>query len=206
MSIKNIIFDQGGIILNIDYSLTEKAFVELGGIKFAEIYSQKNQYPIFDLYETGKISSEDFRCIVKHELNLPHISDTQFDQAWNAMLLDLPIHRLNFVRELRKQYKVFILSNANDIHMIEANKTFQQVTGENSLTSYFDATYYSHECGMRKPNSDFFNFVLDKHDLNPQETLFIDDSKQHIDGAQKVGIQTLYHYSGDVTEALLNIL
>ena len=206
MPIKNIIFDQGGIILNIDYVLTENAFVDLGGIKFAEIYSQKNQSPVFDLYDTGKISSEDFRYIVKKELGLLHISDIQFDNAWNAMLLDLPIHRLEFITKLREKYKVFILSNANDIHMTEANKTFYKITGKNSLSSYFDATYYSHEYGMRKPNEDFFNFVLHEHNLIPQETLFIDDSKQHIEGAKKVGLKTLYHNFGDITETLSNFL
>lgn len=204
--IKNIIFDQGGILLNIDYALTAQAFRTLGATDFDEVYSQKTQCAVFDLYDTGKISSAEFRKTLKETLKIQHVSDVDFDKAWNAMLLDLPIARLEFISTLRPQYQVFILSNANEIHMIEASKTFQRTTGSPSLAQYFDGVYYSHECGLRKPNAAFFEMVLKKHALSPEETLFIDDSRQHVLGAQSVGMQTMHLPHGCIIEELPGLL
>src|SRR5579872_3080509 len=116
MAIKNIIFDLGGVIINIDYKLTSLAFNKLGAKNFDQAYSQMSQNKLFDDFETGKISSEVFRKLLKEKLQLS-ISDEQFDNAWNAMLLDIPIKRLLLIKELKKSYKVYLLSNTNDIHL-----------------------------------------------------------------------------------------
>ena len=205
--IKNIIFDQGGIILNIDYNLTAKAFNELGATTFNDVYSQKKQSSLFDLYDTGKISSAEFRKLLKNELGINHISDDDFDNAWNAMLLDLPIKRLAFINDLKRDYRVFILSNANYIHMEQAAKIFHETTGNASIDQYFHKTYYSHIAGLRKPDSKIFQLVLQENSLLPEETLFIDDSLQHIHGAKKLGINVLHLLPGqEIIDVLPNIL
>lgn len=190
--IKTIIFDQGGILLNINYLLTDNAFKALGASNFDEIYSQKKQTQLFDLYDTGRISSEEFRNTLKKLLHISHITDEDFDTAWNAMLLDLPMRRLNYIDQLRELYSTMIFSNANEIHMIEAEKIFERDTGAKSIAHHFDNVYYSHLCGFRKPYVESFVRILRENNLDPQETLFIDDSIQHIKGASTAGMKTVY--------------
>ena len=137
--IKNIIFDQGGILLNVKYQLTSQAFQALGAKNFDELYSQKKQHQLFDLYDKGQISSDEFRKELKVLLNLPKLSDDEFDIAWNAMLLDIPIRRLHYIAELKENYFVAVLSNANDIHMAEAEKIFKKFTGRRTIAHYFHA-------------------------------------------------------------------
>lgn len=205
--IKNIIFDQGGILLNIDYILTRRAFEELGAFQFHEVYSQEQQNPLFDQYDTGEITSQQFRDGLKQLLQIEHVTDAAFDNAWNAMLLDIPIGRLTYIlTELKSKYFVCILSNANFIHMDCAEKIFQAATGNKSLAQFFHKIYYSHLIGYRKPAREAYLTVLNENDLVASETLFIDDSKQHVEGARRIGINTLYLRDKCVTEVLPEIL
>jgi putative hydrolase of the HAD superfamily len=204
--IKNIIFDQGGIILNIDYKLTSAAFKKLGVENFDEFYTQNTQTPLFDLYETGKISSAEFRHGLKQQLNILHVSDEDFDHAWSAMLLDLPVLRLHFIRQLKQTYNVFLLSNANAIHMTRAAQIYERFTGHSSLERYFHKIYLSHLCGYRKPKPESFDLVLRENNLLPHETLFVDDSYQHIAGAEKLGMKTLYLPEKTIIEVLPHFL
>ncbi len=200
--IKNIIFDQGGILLNVKYQLTSQAFKALGAKNFDELYSQDKQHQLFDLFDKGQISSVEFRKTLKDHLNISNASDQDFDIAWNAMLLDMPIRRLHYIAELKENYFVAILSNANDIHMTEAEKIFKKFTGRKSIAHYFHKMYYSHLCGFRKPDAESFQIILDENKLQPEETLFIDDSVQHIDAAQALGINTLHLTDECITDVL----
>lgn len=191
MSIKNIIFDLGGVIINIDYKLTSEAFFKHGAFNFDKVYSQSQQDSLFNDYETGKISSEEFRKILQSKLDIS-ISDTQFDDAWNAMLLDLPIKRLEFIMELKQTYNVFLLSNTNEIHLKKVFEICQEENGFGTFNNSFDKEYYSHIIGMRKPNIDSFLHVLNNNNIVADETLFVDDSLQHIIGAKSLGIHTIY--------------
>src|SRR5690606_34399821 len=112
--IKNIIFDLGGVILNIDYKLTEQAFVSLGLENFSQIYTQFQQNDIFDLYETGKITTADFIGAIKQYI--PTASNEQITEAWNAMLLEIPLRRLQILQQLQIHFNTFLLSNTNEIH------------------------------------------------------------------------------------------
>lgn len=188
---KNIIFDLGGVILNIDYDLTAKAFEQLGIPKFKTLFSKAQQEPVFDLYEKGLITSDAFRDALNKALKTP-VSNTTIDAAWNAMLLELPTTRLELLEKVRKTHRTFLLSNTNEIHIRWFSQSLQQHFGIPDLKGHFEKVYLSYEIHLRKPDAEIFNYVLDENQLNPAETLFIDDSPQHIETAKKLGIQTYW--------------
>jgi len=185
---KNIIFDLGGVIVNINYSLTTQAFSRLGLSDFDALFSQAKQSQLFDLYEKGLISSPDFRKEIKKYLG-NHLDDTVIDHAWNAMLLDVPVQRLKLLEKTKLTHRTFLLSNTNDIHIETFNKYLQNTFAIADLTGHFNKLYLSYKVGMRKPDKEIFELVLSENNLQPHETLFIDDSIQHVESAQKLGIQ-----------------
>ena len=190
--IKNIVFDLGGVILNIDYHKTAQAFNNLGCENFDEIYSQKQQKGLFDRFEIGQISSQEF---IKELLKaLPvGVRPKEVVDAWNAMLLNLPQERIESLQGLNQTHRVFLLSNTNQIHEEAFTKIIQQENGIASFNHLFEKVYFSHQIGLRKPNREVFDYVLRENGLKPTETLFIDDSPQHLLGAEKAGIRTLLY-------------
>ena len=191
MTIKNIIFDLGGVIIDIDYHLTSQAFKALGCTTFDEVYCQSKQDSLFDDYDVGKISSSIFRSELRSRLDLS-ATDREFDNAWNAMLLDLPQDRLDFIKSLRDKYKVFLFSNTNEIHIKEVFNICQRQNGFDNFSCYFDKEYYSHMFGMRKPNKDAFIKLLNDANIIAEETLFVEDSLQHIKGAESAGLNAIH--------------
>jgi epoxide hydrolase-like predicted phosphatase len=188
--IKNIIFDLGAVILNIDYQATQKAFEALG-ISANGFYSKQQQVELFDLLETGKISEEEFVEALQKESSLP-ITHSQIIHAWNSILLDFPIRRLQILQQLQLHYATYLLSNTNEIHEKAFNTILQQTCGYPNLAVFFDKVYLSHRVGLRKPDATIFELVLSQNNLLPYETLFIDDSVQHIEAAKTLGIQTIH--------------
>lgn len=197
--IKHIIFDLGGVILNIDYPLTSQAFKQLGVNNFDELYSQKEQIQLFDDLETGKIDNTTFFDRFNALLNTS-LSHQQIESAWNAMLLDWPIRRLQILQQLQNQFDLFLLSNTNRIHEAAFTKSLEQTHGLSSIALFFDKAYFSHRLGLRKPDTRSFIYILQKHQLNPSETLFIDDSIQHINAADSIGIKTIFLDKGMTIE------
>ena len=189
--IKSIIFDLGGVILNLNYSKTEDEFKKIGVLNFKEFYSQKKQTLLFDDFEKGKIKPEEFISSFKESENLK-IKEIDFINAWNAMLLEIPIEKLQFIDGLKKDYKIILLSNTNEIHI----KKFEGDLKTNNMLEQFykcfDKIYYSSRMGKRKPEENCFNQVLEENGLIAENTLFIDDSIQHIEGAKKAGIKTFH--------------
>lgn len=197
MEIKNIIFDLGGVILNIDYNLTAQAFKNLGISNFDELYSKAKQSELFDLMETGKISNQDFRNGIKKVID-KDLSNEQIDHAWNAMLLDLPKERLELLRKLKVEgYRLFLLSNTNQIHYEAYTENLKKEHNVNGLEEFFEKTYFSHQFNKRKPLPETFQFVLDDAKLKAEETIFIDDSLQHVLGAREAGINA-FHLETDI--------
>ena len=187
--IKNIIFDLGGVILNIDYNRTVKAFKEIGLDDFDKFFSQYNLNDFFMKLEKGQRTEEDF--LKEMRRNISHkISNEAIIDAWNAILLDFPVSRINLLRNLSKNYRLFLLSNTNKIHLDAFNKILFTNHNEKSLDAFFEKAYYSHEIGMRKPDEEIFRYVLEQSCLTPHETLFFDDTSINIDAAEKVGIKT----------------
>ena len=189
--IKNIIFDLGGVILNLDYAKTVDEFKKIGLLNFQDLYSQKMQNILFDDFEKGEVSSAELiSCLIDSE-NLK-IKEIDFINAWNAMLLEIPIKKLEFINSLKKDYKVFLLSNTNEIHIYKFEDDLKKNNMLNQFYKCFDKVYYSSRMGKRKPDENCFKQVLEENQLVPQQTLFIDDSIQHIKGAKRIGIETFH--------------
>jgi putative hydrolase of the HAD superfamily len=186
--IKNILFDLGGVLYHIDYQLTIKAFEKLGIKNFHVHFSQQQQNNLFDRLETGKISDEGF--IKEMKVLLPYCTREEIINAWNALLIGIPQENIQLLKTLSKHYRLFLLSNTNSIHINRINKLLYKDNNLKSLDSLFDKVYLSHQIGMRKPNSETFEWVLKDAGILAHETLFIEDSIQHIVSANKVGIQT----------------
>jgi len=197
--IKNIIFDLGGVILNIDYSYTSSAFRELGFDGFDEHYSQLKQSGLFDDLETGRIGQRQFFDAIREVSGNP-ISDSDITAAWNEMLLDFPLRRLQILQQVQLHYNTFLLSNTNEIHEKAFNDMLQAYNGIPNIALFFNKVYLSHRIGMRKPNAEVFQLVLEQNGLNPAETLFIDDSPQHIASADALGIRTIHLTNGMTLE------
>jgi putative hydrolase of the HAD superfamily len=189
-----IIFDFGGVIINIDYDATIRAFKALGIADFEALYSQASQSRLFDDLETGKISSQRFINGLL-EILPKGISANQVVNAWNAMILEIPAERIALLQELRKKYRIFLLSNTNGIHIQKALHHWSKTT-DLAIHDLFHHVYLSHEMGMRKPHAEIFETVCSEQKLNPKQTLFIDDSSQHIQGAKAFGLNT-HHLKPD---------
>lgn len=189
--IKNIIFDLGGVLLNIDYQKTITAFENLGISNFDSIYSQAKQTNLFDLFETGKTTEEQFISELKKQLP-QHISHTEIVNAWNAMLLNLPDERIHLLNKIRNNYNIVLLSNTNETHITAFEEIIYSQNNLKQLDPLFDKVYYSSRIGLRKPNADCFHYVLNDSEFAANETLFFDDSIQHIEGSLAAGIKALH--------------
>lgn len=188
--IKNIIFDLGEVITDVHFHQTFQAFDKLAGKDTQQLYNFHKQNKVFDDLETGKISPVEFRNMLRNLFSI-NATDEEIDHAWNAMIGDTPLQKLEFVSALRPKYQTFILSNTNQIHIDRVNEILAQNHNINSLHPYFDAVYFSHEIGLRKPDADSYLYIIEKHGLTPSETLFIDDKAENTDAASKLGIKTI---------------
>lgn len=190
-----IIFDLGGVVLNIDYNRTADAFIRLGIPNFDDLYSQAAQTDLFDRFETGKISA--FHFINRLLDLLPKgYNANQVVHAWNAMILDFPPSRIGLLQEIHSNIPTFLLSNTNELHIAHFSRLYKETVAAPPFESLFNKIYYSSEAGLRKPDKEFFELVLEENGLNPERTLFIDDSAQHIAGAKLTGLQTLHLANG----------
>ncbi len=185
--IKAILFDLGGVILNLDTQKTIDSFIALG----ADLNVFQTKSAIFEMYECGKITTSDFILSLKKELP-EYISEALIIEAWNAMLLDLPAQSLEILKELKSKYKLFLFSNTNELHISGFDKIFEKSYPLDSWKNYFDAIYYSHNIGLRKPNASVFNFILMEQNLTARETIFIDDTEMHCNAASELGLKTIH--------------
>lgn len=178
--IDTIIFDFGDIFINLDKQATIDGLAKLGLNHWNEDLNQLNLQ-----FEKGEITEETFlRGIQKH---IPNASIEDIARAWNAILLDFPLHRLEFLQKLSKQYRLFLLSNTDAIHIA----TFERENGASFYSDFyqcFEKVYFSFEMGMRKPNPEIFNYLIQKHQLSVKNTLFVDDKKENTDAASALGL------------------
>lgn len=198
-NIRHIIFDLGGVLLNIDYGATERAFIAAGIPDFAERYSQMQQDSTFDDWETGRLDRAGFLQAM-HTAADGVLTDEQIIQAWNAMLLDFPVRRLQLLQQLRLHHDLILLSNTNEIHEEAFNTILQASHSIPTMGAFFDKMYLSHRVGMRKPGKEIFQKILEDNGFLPEHTLFIDDSPQHIATADELGIQTIWLKPGMTIE------
>lgn len=183
--IRHIIFDLGGVLYEVDYHRTIIAFEKLGASDFASYFEQAGQNEWFDQLETGNMSAKEF--VAKLSGLIKNTSETEIVDAWNAMLLGMMHDKLAYVESLKSEYTIFLLSNINPIHEAFIRKELGDKFSD--FEKLFEKMYFSHVLGKRKPHPETFQYVLEENGLEASETLFIDDSVQHTEGAAKAGLQ-----------------
>jgi len=199
-SIRNIIFDLGGVILNINPQLTVDAFRNLGWNDFYEANNQSLFKEFFYNLEKGSSSPEIFRASVRQMIVIQK-DDAEIDKAWTAMILDIPADRVRYLEKLKSRYRLFLLSNTNEIHRMKFHGDFEANFGY-SFYDLFERNFYSHEMGMRKPDPQIYIEALEEANIIPSETLFIDDMKENIEAARTLGLKVLHIQPGTLMENL----
>lgn len=189
---KNIIFDLGGIILNIDFKQAALAFAQLGIGNFNEYYTLQTITPLFEKLEIGAIDPENFYNGFRELAKFPSLTNEQIMYAWNALLIDFPPERIQWLKNIKNRYSIYLLSNTNQIHYNAFREIYKQQIGDGEFDSLFIKAYYSHNMGMRKPSKEIFETVLKNERLLAEETVFIDDSEANVLAAAAVGLQTIH--------------
>jgi putative hydrolase of the HAD superfamily len=196
-SIKNLIFDLGGVILDLSVERTLQSFADISGLKKERVKELFISSKGFLDYEKGEIEDDEFRSFVR-ELYSVRADDDALDASWNAMLLGIPRQKLDLLLSLKEKFNVYLLSNTNNIHLNYINdRIMTPVFGEASLDRYFHKAYYSHRMKKRKPDANIYQQVLDENNLKPHETLFLDDNADNIAGANALGIRTVHVVTPD---------
>jgi FMN phosphatase YigB (HAD superfamily) len=179
--IDTIIFDFGDIFINLDKQATIDGLKKLGLTEWNNNLDQLNIK-----FETGNTTPEEF--ISGFQKEIPNASAKEILNAWNAVLLDFPLYRLEFLQMLSEKYRLFLLSNTDSIHI----KTFEHKTGVSFYSDFyqcFEKVYFSFEIGMRKPNHEAYTYIINKHELSPKRTLFVDDKIENTNAAAELGLQ-----------------
>jgi putative hydrolase of the HAD superfamily len=199
----NIIFDLGGVILNLDYNRTIEEFKKyLPDLDESVFFGKENQLSFFSDYEIGRIRTNEFKELFDNNYKIK-LSDLEFENCWNAMIYDFPIDRIRLINHLRNIGKnIFLLSNINELHELAVEHSFSKLKLDMNFRDLFSKIYYSHKIGMRKPNIEIFDFVVSESDLQRDKTLFIDDSHHHVLGARKAGIDAIHLFKPLVIEQL----
>ncbi len=193
--IKNIIFDLGGVIMNIDVKRTQKAFTEMGVKNINDYFGHGFAASFFKDHEAGKISDEVFIRKIKEAVKLD-TPDDQVIAAWNALLLDFPAERIALLEEIRKKYRIFLFSNTNALHRHRFMEIYRNSYPARELDDHFERAYYSHIMGHRKPDKPGFEIIIRENRLDPDQTLFVDDAFINVAGAMETGLKGLYLPSG----------
>ncbi|MDM1296164.1 HAD family phosphatase [Sphingobacterium sp. N143] len=188
--IKNIVLDYGNVIFMIDFVKLKAAFTQLGIENVDEVFGHHGQSALFDDFDKGKIDAAQFRAGIRGLTKNPALTDEQIDAAWNSLLVGVPKGSHEILLQLKAKYRTFLLSNNNAIHYAYCMNDIREKYGVADNEGFFEKTYYSHLVGMRKPDAEIFTLVMDEQQLNPSETLFIDDSPQHLATASQLGWHT----------------
>ena len=201
---KTLIFDFGGVIINVDFSLTEKAFALFGienvGLDF---FNDREIGGIFDLFERGLITPSVFRTEMKKRIPTT-VSDNDFDKAWNALLLDMPSDNIRIIEQLKQTHTCILLSNSNQIHYDDFQKTLETKFGYKKFSDLFHKAYFSHEIALRKPYTEIYQKVTKDLNLDPSSTLFMDDLEENTKGAYNaVGWDTILWQNRHLNELQL---
>ncbi len=189
--IKNIIFDYGNVIFEIDFSKAQNALLQLGIPDIETFFGHKGHDNLFSELETGTISAAEFRNGIRLAAQNQDLKDEEIDNAWNSLLIGVPENVHEVLIEVKQMYRTFLLSNTNEIHynyILDYLKRDYKMENNDGL---FEKAYYSQLMLLRKPNVEIFERVIKENGLVPDETLFIDDSPQHLVGAKKAGLHTL---------------
>jgi putative hydrolase of the HAD superfamily len=201
--IKNLIFDFGGVIIDIHPMTYVEEMLKLGNTNVSEMHESFIREKVYRRFETGALSADEFRDLIR--ANLPnHATNAQIDHAWNLIIGEIPGHRMDFLVSLKAKYRTFLLSNTNPIHYDHYQEYTRKTFGMPSLDSLFEKAFFSFKLGLYKPDHDIFQFVLQDSGLDPAETVFIDDMEENVEAARQCGMQGIHLAEGmDVTEILI---
>jgi len=200
-NIDNIIFDLGGVILEIDLDIIKQGFAKLGFNKNETGVELFKNNPIFNKFEKGEIAPKVFQSEIRKACP-KNFTDEQFYKVWNSVIINYPKENIELLKSLQSKYKTFLLSNTNEIHYNFYTEMLNKEFGIKNLDSLFYTAYYSHTSGMRKPDKEFFELVLSENNLNPEKTLFIDDFIENIETAKSLGIKTVHLTDFNLVESI----
>lgn len=205
--IKNIIFDFGNVLFDLDLPKIEQGMKRLFGDHFEAAGARLREDKVFELYETGGLTTEEFVDAIRFSAP-PQPAAEEVIGVWNSIFLEMPKERFDMLLQLRQKYRVFMLSNINDLHANWIDAYMLNTHGiSNFQQIYFDGVYYSHLIRLRKPNADAYEYVLSDAEIRPEESVFIDDLLPNIEAAEKVGIKGLWHEAGsDILERMQSFL
>jgi len=179
--INTIIFDFGDVFVNLEKEAVKSAFEKLG------LYGSTPELEELNFsYEIGLITEKEF--LEGFQKYIPNASIVEIRKAWNAVIGDFPLHRLEFLQMLSEKYRLFLLTNTDATH-IDRFEHMAGISFSRDFYQCFEKVYYSYELGMRKPDPKIFEHIIRKHDLSPKRTLFVDDKKENTDAAASVGLQ-----------------
>lgn len=193
--IKNIVFDFGGVIVDLSRDNAVKAFESIGVVDAEQLLDKYHQRGLFLAVEDGSITAEEF-CKQLGDLYNKEISYEEARTAWLAFFLNDPRYRLDYITELRKKYNVYILSNTNPFVMSWARSAELSSAGK-PLDDYADKVYLSYQVKHMKPEREFFDFMIADSGLNPAESIFVDDGAANVEMGKKLGFLTLQPLSGE---------
>jgi putative hydrolase of the HAD superfamily len=185
--IRAIIFDLGGVILNLDQEKTLRAFKRLG----ADLDMMNLESTVFTDFETGKTDANGFRNEIRKRMKGP-LHEQVIDDAWNAMLLDLPLSRIEIIESLKKKYKVYLLSNTNEIHFTYLQQQLMKEGIIERWNNLFDKQFLSYQIGHRKPDQEVYRYLTNDISIEPRQCIFIDDSQVNIRAATQAGLHTIW--------------
>ena len=216
--LKNLIFDLGDVIIPIDMGAPIRNFATLAGLSEADVTALWKQHNLWHRYETGMVDDAGFRQHVRqllrkndpeilNDVAADHWADEVIDTAWNTILLELPVERVERIEQLKAsgKYRLFLLSNTNAIHIRQVNRMLAALE-KPSLESLFERVFLSHEVRMAKPAPAIYQHVLSEAGLGTEETAFFDDNRANIEAAAALGIravhvvppQTIIDYTADL--------
>ena len=203
-NIRNIIFDLGIVLLDIDFEASKRKFKALGLENLDTFYSFFHANPFFHDFETGRIGETEFieglrKLITKSSTNKEILN------AWNSIIVGFPTEKVDFIKTISQFYNIYMLSNTNSLHAKKYEQQFYEKAG-NSIYFYFKKIYYSHTIGYRKPDEKAFQTIIKENNLIPEETLFIDDLEQNIIAAKKISMKTYLYIPGNNLFTIFNLI
>lgn len=204
--IETILFDFGGVLLDLDSDRTYTSLSELLGIDFYRIKDSKAQYKFLLDYEQGKISREVFIWNIQRLAKGKTPQPLNIIKAWNAMLLGWDEHKFEVLRQLKNRYRIMILSNTNELHIDWVNRDLKKRNRYDDFQDLFEGNlYYSFQMGLIKPSIEIFKELISQSGIEPSKTLFIEDTEQNLIPAQSLGMQGMLHTRNDAIDYLLEI-
>jgi glucose-1-phosphatase len=187
---QNLIFDLGGVIINIEMSNTVLEFSRITGKSVEEISERIKALQIYYRYEVGELDDLSFRELIRGFIG-SDVDDQTIDKAWNALLLDIPAERIQVLKKLKKSHKLFLLSNTNPIHFKEVENILRRTTGD-SFYTLFDKLYLSYDIRLIKPEKEVYKYVLNDQNIKAADSVFIDDNLINVEAASDLGIKGVH--------------